>query len=120
MSATRYIFDTICPLRGRNLCREAAYRGKGKKRNLEPNKEAHAPQNALPLAGGTGWAVRTGAKLSRPAKSRAKYNKIEKNPPRRILSFTFRKAEHITSRSDISYPQDISRLGHLVRAPRAE
>ena len=120
MSATRYIFDMICPLCGRNLCREAAYRGKGKKRNLELNKEAHAPQNALPLAGGLGGyraAIRNSSAQLIP---RAKYNKIEKNPPRRILSFTFREAEHITSRSDISYPQDISRRRHLVRAPRAE
>ena len=51
MSATRYIFDTICPLRGRNLCREAAYRGKGKKRNLELNKEVHAPQKCPPACG---------------------------------------------------------------------
>ena len=51
MSATRYIFDTICPLRGRNLCREAAYRGKGKKRNSELNKEVHAPPKCPPACG---------------------------------------------------------------------
>jgi len=49
-----------------------------------------------------------------------KYNKNLKNPPRRIFSFTFRKAEHIASvQADISCVS-ISRRRHIVRAEGAQ
>ena len=110
MSATRYIFDTICPLRGRNLCRAAAYRGKGKKRNLELNKEAHAPQNALPLAGGTGWAVSTRAKDFAPKRNQGR-NIIKWKRIRRGGFFPLRSAVR-----NISHHEVIYRIRRIYRA----
>ena len=101
MSATRYIFDTICPLRGRNLCREAAYRGKGKKRNSELNKEVHAPPKCPPACGRVGWAVSDAWDLPHPKQIKGKL--IQMRRIRRGGFFPLRSAKRNISHHEVIY-----------------
>ena len=109
MSATRYIFDTICPLRGRNLCREGHIAAKAKTQFRAKQGSSRTPKSP-PACGRDRVGSQHRCEIL-PPKPNQERNIIKSKRIRRGGFFPLRSAKRNISHHDVIY-----RIRRIYRA----